>query len=514
MIIEHHTEDIDGVPVHYFPSDDEICQATLVFGVGVRNETAPTQGMLHAIEHLVMHEARLTPIAVDGSVDVTQTQFTATGSPPLVRAFLETICRALAEPPEQRLRTETKILAAELQSTESPIGVLHRARYGCRDLGLPDVLLPSPEQFASLILDCARRWFVTGNAFLIIDGAWPDGLRLPLRAGFPPARTWAQPRRWAEPRTLSTDAPICAFNLVLPPPELPCIDRLVVAVLMDRLFETIRHTAGLAYALEAQTTAIGTGSIDLLVVVEPRVDAHEAAAAELVRTFRGWSDVPPTKDELARAIGRVQEGELGRAAAIERFGERALDGLLGLSTPQVEVEHLQSITPDACAVYVRRIASDVVFLVGDEAVETLDRLGIPMTTEGPTSADPAPSGRVFRPTPFNRLVNRRARAASVTLNDRGLTLRLDGRSEEILWDQIAGVALVDADMVVFGLNGTAIPIGPGYYTRSKDLASAVTARVPDHLFYRAMQPTDAPDVRGHAVTNPREVGNFHAKFPG
>ena len=71
---------VDGVRVLHFPDQSGLTEATLIFGVGQRDETLPTLGTLHALEHAVMAGVRRTPIDINGSVGVSTTQFTATGS--------------------------------------------------------------------------------------------------------------------------------------------------------------------------------------------------------------------------------------------------------------------------------------------------------------------------------------------------------------------------------------------------------------------------------------------------
>ena len=111
--------ELDGVRVLHFPDDSGRAEATLIFGVGARDETLPTLGTLHALEHAVMTGVRRTPIEIDASVRVSTTQFTAAGSPHLVGSFLTGVCRGLADPPLDRLAHEAHILAAELEGDDS-----------------------------------------------------------------------------------------------------------------------------------------------------------------------------------------------------------------------------------------------------------------------------------------------------------------------------------------------------------------------------------------------------------
>ena len=86
--LQTDSDQVDGVLVHHFPHDDEITSAMLAFGVGERDETLPTQGALHALEHIVMDAVRHTPLEINAGVEASTTQFTVSGSPDRVADYL------------------------------------------------------------------------------------------------------------------------------------------------------------------------------------------------------------------------------------------------------------------------------------------------------------------------------------------------------------------------------------------------------------------------------------------
>src|SRR5687767_10048800 len=104
--------EIDGVPV-YWEQGPEPLSAGLCFGVGRRDETYATAGITHMIEHLVMGAVPKSHLDKNASVSPKMTEFTATGRPSAVAAFLSEVCQLLADVPVDRLATEARVLTAE-----------------------------------------------------------------------------------------------------------------------------------------------------------------------------------------------------------------------------------------------------------------------------------------------------------------------------------------------------------------------------------------------------------------
>ncbi len=109
---------VDGVETIQLPSDDTVTRVRLCFAVGARDEVPSEQGVLHVLEHLVMHAAKDTPLEVNASVGHTVTEFVASGPAALVGDRLERLCRALADPPLGRTAAEAPVVAAEIDGDD------------------------------------------------------------------------------------------------------------------------------------------------------------------------------------------------------------------------------------------------------------------------------------------------------------------------------------------------------------------------------------------------------------
>ncbi|MGH8939713.1 MAG: insulinase family protein, partial [Actinomycetes bacterium] len=172
-----HRDEVDGVPV-YWSQGSEPLSATLLFRVGVRDETFRTCGVTHLVEHLAMSTLGRRRHQYNASVDVTYTEFAASGRPEGVLAYLSDVCAALTKLPMDRLGTEAKVLAAEEGNSVHPaVGELLRQRHGQRALGLAGVSPPALDQIdAGTVTAHARRFFVRENAALALTGPPPAGL--------------------------------------------------------------------------------------------------------------------------------------------------------------------------------------------------------------------------------------------------------------------------------------------------------------------------------------------------
>jgi hypothetical protein len=122
--------EIDGVPA-LWANGPEPLQAALMFGCGTRDEAFRSIGVTHLIEHLVMSTLPRLHHEHNASVDLEVTAFYAAGEPKHVVAFLEQVCRALADLPLQRLEREAGVLTAEGGSPAHPTTAsLLARRYG------------------------------------------------------------------------------------------------------------------------------------------------------------------------------------------------------------------------------------------------------------------------------------------------------------------------------------------------------------------------------------------------
>lgn len=500
--VEVRDSDLDGVRVLHFPDDSGRAEGTLIFGVGARDETLPTLGTLHALEHAVMAGVRRTPIEIDASVRVSTTQFTASGSPHLVGSFLTGVCRALADPPLDRLAHEAQILETELEGDDSATSPAAVFRYGFRDLGILNGPGPSPSKVrADAVRDAAARWFVASNALLLVEGAWPEGLRLPLLNGARPDRPVVLTRHVDRPSAITVDAPCCEVNLVMPA-EPVAATRLALTVVEDRLTEVLRHQRGLIYDVDVDAIPTRDG-FDVTIRTDPRSERVRDGIRAMVQTITTLLADGPTEAEFEHARATVRESSQGRDSEIGDLVDTAIAQLIGLPSPSMHLDVLNGVDRDQLTKHLNRIATDLIYIVDEAIEEDLPTLGLDLIEPEPTTTDPLPAGQVFRPPLLALALAKEARASRVALTPTGLAHTYQGRLQQIAWPEVVGVMRDDdGDLVVFAQDGQIIPIGPTLYKNGQRLVDAVLIHVAGHLVYEAPADFDIDDheeARSHST---------------
>ena len=482
---------VDGVRVLHFPEDSGRTAATLIFGVGARDETLPTLGTLHALEHAVMAGVRRTPIDINGGVGISTTQFTASGSPEHVSAFLTGVCGGLADPPIDRLAHEARVLQAEGEGdrpASSPAAVV---RYGFRGLGVIDGPGPGPSGVqGQSVRAAAARWFVAANALLVIEGVCPDDLHLPLPVGPRPPHAEVPIRHVTQPSAVTMDGPACELNFVMPA-EPAVLTRLAATVLDDRLTEVLRHELGLVYTLDIDPIRTLDG-YDMTV----RTDPTPGRVRDCVRAMVGATGTlltdGPTEVEVEHARAVMCESMSGRDAKIGDRVDAAIAQLIGLEALPVNVDDVAGCTRDQVTSHLGSIATDLIYVVDAIVEPDLASLGLELIEPGRTTTGPLPAGEVFRPPLIALARAKEARASRVALTSTGLAHAYDGRLQQLTWAEVAGVMRdEDGDLVVFGRDGQAIPVGPTMYKKGQRLVDVTLSHVAGDLVYDAPSDTDA-----------------------
>jgi zinc protease len=157
---------VDGIPV-LWAEGPEPYTAALVFRTGRADETLPTAGLSHLVEHLALFRAGMRRFPANGLVDTSRTVFWATGTKEEAAGFLCDIAAALGDLPLDRLEAEKRVFRTEEESAGGG-GAIARllalrcgaAGYGLvdyRELGLHGL---GPDEVAAW----ARERYTAGNA--------------------------------------------------------------------------------------------------------------------------------------------------------------------------------------------------------------------------------------------------------------------------------------------------------------------------------------------------------------
>ncbi|SFO94993.1 hypothetical protein SAMN05660464_1678 [Geodermatophilus dictyosporus] len=473
---------IDGVPV-FTAGGRQRTTAALVFGVGLRDETFATIEVTHLVEHLAMAALPRTHLRCNAVTDVDSTAFFATGRPEAVGAFLEGVCRALADLPTGRMAAEAGVLQAEGCGTgSSTVSALWAARYGLTGPGLTVSAGPGPEHLdEETVRAHAARWFVRGNAALWCHGPLPDGLRLPLPAGPRPARRTPVPRPQDGPVWTRTDAPGVGLLLATDSPADAAL-AVGVEVLQERVRERARHASGLSYAVDSLTLDLAADRREVAVVVDARTGRDAEVADLLWRTFAQLCADGPAPEEVAHAVAGLEAELDDEDAAGTELADAAYCAAVGLPfrTAPETLAAWRAVTPAAVTAALRRAEPTAVLTVPDTAA-----------WDGPDPRVPRrplcgvlpalPGGRRFRPPLHRRLLDPAARVVLVVAED-GLAHRdADGDVHGIPWSRVEALVPTDdgAGVSVVGRDLCSVTVHPALHGRRAVAAvlAAATERV-------------------------------------
>lgn len=428
--------EVDGVPVVWRQGPEPL-SAGLVLGVGRRDETFAHGGLTHLVEHLVMGSLPKSHLDRNASVGPGSTEFTATGRPEAVAAFLEQVCLALADLPVDRLAVEARVLAAEEERSGGDlVGLLLLTRYGGTGLGLSGLVDPAlPSLGADLVREHARRWCVRENAVLWLTGPPPPGLRLPLPSGARPVRPPQRRVPLALPAQLRYPGsdPAVSFE-----GQVGHALTTAARVLADRLTDRLRHEGGHSYDVDWHGEPVdgGVGHVTVL------TDAKEQEVGDVVTSL--WSEVQrmahdgPTQAELDHDLAGAREyfaDPRSAVAGVQAAAERLLRGHEPERDEAILAE-LEALTPDAVAQALRPALTSALVLVPEVAPPVL-----PDVLELRDGAGEPVAGRAHK----RRLRGDAPRGARLVVGDEGATLHLGDDSLTVRFDDCVAVGTASAD---------------------------------------------------------------------
>lgn len=250
-----HRTEVDGVAVFWSPAPGPLT-CGLMFRVGRADETLPTAGITHLLEHLTMARFGAHDDDSNAFVDETRTLFHASEGERDVIAFLGQVTDALLEPDVTRLQMERGILLDEARSRPPALDAeLRRLRFGPTGHGLP--ALPefglktlTPEA----VTEWSRHRFTAENAALVLSGPVPAGLSLTLASG---------PRHGAiTPIPMDRLQPPAVAQLPVDGVAIGFVARrraavtVVVEIIERRIRRQVRHVRGLAYEISTAFDAL------------------------------------------------------------------------------------------------------------------------------------------------------------------------------------------------------------------------------------------------------------------
>ncbi|GAA1601474.1 insulinase family protein [Actinoplanes couchii] len=457
--------EIGGIPVLHTPTTGPL-HAGLVFRVGQVDEPLARRGVTHLIEHLALHSFGAADHHYNAATGAEFTWFHMRGTEAEVVAFLNGVCAALRNLPEQRLAAEKEILRTEGNSRDTGPGeALALWRHGAESYGS----VAYPEWgLADLTIDDLRSWtaryFNRQNAALWIAGAGvPAGLDLDLPDGdrqpVPPVSS-ALPVR---PAWFPGGADLVAWDTVVPRGA----PALVFAGVLERvLFRSLRQEGGLSYTVRADVSARADGTAVITALADSLPEKQGAVLGAFVDVL------------AAMRLGVIDEADV--AAVVKN---RA-DEITGAGSLPGEVFNLLTgqrvrTTAEEIQAELRAVGRDDVVAVAAVAVAE----GLLMTpgrtradwagyAEAPAGSDAAVDGRV------HAALGYRPDGATLTVAADGVTLTRGDDLATVRFDSCAAVlAWPDGARRLIGHDGIQVHAEPTLFADGPAVTAAIDTAV-------------------------------------
>jgi zinc protease len=359
-------EQVDGVPV-FRVKDGGPTRAALVVRTGRIDETLPSSGITHLVEHLSLYPFGQQRFQYNALVDPIRTVYYANGGAAEMRAFLTGVTRNLNALPIDRLTTEARVLREESRRRPTGPFELHAwLRFGCAGAGL--MFLPELGLYR-LTEDDARAWsstwFTSGNSAVIWMGPDAPDLALELGAGL---------RHSAIERPDLIDVPVWVHGQ---PSTVAISFRVgrssasaaVVRIFAKRLQQRLRYDRGIAYDVQMTYQPVGLDTA-LAVLSTSSDDEHVNSVHSLVsETVDELCQHGPTAEELEGDIDtlrRQRDLPSSNQAEADRLATQELLGAPSESFDALEAQ-AREVTPDTAAQAMRRAADRAILTLPEGA---------------------------------------------------------------------------------------------------------------------------------------------------
>ena len=468
--------DVDGVPTFWIDRPGPL-MATLSFRVGQADETLPTRGISHLVEHLGLFQLSHASCQFNGATEDSFTSFYATGTPEEVTDFLTRVATALASLPLERMDMEKQVIKTEDASRgASFIAEMLQRRFGpaghgllaCEEFGMRSL----PPQAVAV---WAAENFSRQNAVLAITSPPPAGLRLPLvdGVGRRPLPAVAPVPQEYPTITVHHHQILGASFLAARSTALTSLMRIIQRRAMDHL----RTELGVSYSITADYRRLDHHQAHLTVTADTLPEVSTQAMDGLLHVLLSLARTGPTGEELDRDFEEAQKafaqedallGDLIRAARYELVGEE----------PQSRARLLREqreVTPDLHAELL------------DNALESSFWL-VPAGTSGPTwrfrdyvasSPYAVLQSKVLQPLPGTDVPP----GATLLVSREGVTYSMgQDRQITVLFRACAGALIWNnGDRMLYGDDGFILLIEPRKWDGGQHLLQMVDHELPAHV---------------------------------
>lgn len=323
MSDEYELASHNGMAVFSLP-DLPVITGSLVFAVGMRDETARSAGCAHLVEHLVMSRVRARGQSVNAVTSDGAVVFTARGDADLVARFLGDVARAinsLSSITADEIVAQQRIIAAELGENHSLPGAgPFSERFGAKGLGLLDLGSPAHTALGvEEVVAFARRWLHRANAAIVLTGMGIDLIDVSLPSRVDDSALDRDPcvDTGAAGWTGSATPGVTLSMLVGDGPTEAIL--LAIGVIHNTLLSELRHERQILYAVEvfvaewSRTALFASFHLD---VPAERTDEVARLAVDLLHRIESSGADAEARREYEEDWRRISRDAENRAEAL------------------------------------------------------------------------------------------------------------------------------------------------------------------------------------------------------
>ena len=290
--------EFDGVPVFWADAPAPFV-VSIIFRTGRADESLPTAGITHLIEHLVFPARQVSGVDMNGTVTSTETTFWAAGPRErALEAFAE-LLRGLSNLPFERLETERRILQTEAASVSGgPVLSSAALRFGVRGHGLG-----AYEELGLHVVDqdAVEAWwrerFTAENAVIWMSGKPPSKLEMPLLRGERKPMPELTPIGDVELPSHNTSGPSGGLSASLLVERSFSVNA-ALKIAENRVRQRLRFEQGLTYGAHATYDPLSREAAHAVVFADC-LDEHAVAARDtLLSVLRELAADGPAAEEL------------------------------------------------------------------------------------------------------------------------------------------------------------------------------------------------------------------------
>ena len=473
---QRHWTDIDGIPCVWMDAPGPL-QACLVFGVGRADESLPTSGVTHAVEHLALNKRIAASGKWGGTVDLTSTRFFVEGEPDEVVDFFGDVSRGILEPDLARLPDELRVLQVEAgRRSDVPQFVADLfVRFGAQGPGLaalPEYGLHRLQ--ADDVADWASTRFVSGNAAFWMTGPPPRQLRMELLDRPAPTSARLEPLSTAGPAwARAGGTKLVSATVLAPSPE--CARAVVVAfhAAGARLHRVLRNERALAYEVSPVVESLPDG-FDLIGVFCDYAAAHETevrdVVVETVMAIAADGVTASERDEMSAGRRRALADPRTIPSQLDVLAWRRCCGR-EITPPEAIMAEVDALDPDDVARALR------------DALPTMLAIGPPTIEHPPDGfterlswSESEVEGHRYAPVPGRE-------RGELVVGDEGISWVLQPeRAMTVLFAECGLVKRWDnGDRELFGRDGRSVLVDPLAWWDADGLEALIDRNVPPDL---------------------------------